>query len=599
MTPSDTDSVWNKAREEIGNGRLSVLMPAHNLESAIAGNIRTVCNVLRPEIPFEVIVIDDGSSDATAERVAAVAESEAVVELVRLEQNVGKGAALRQGFHAASGSHVLFLDADLDLPPHQVHRFFDEMVKSDADVVIGSKMHPDSELHYPLTRKLMSSCYFFLVKLMFGLPIHDTQTGLKLFRRRALEWAFPRLLVKRYAFDLELLVLTQLGGCRIAEAPVLLDFHGSSSIGSKAVRTVMHDTLAIFYRVRILGYYQAIPDVKIPDPAPLVSIMIAYPSATPNLLQALASIERQDYEKYEVILLPDALDGRKWPEGVREIPTGAIRPAEKRNIGIREARGELVAFLDDDAYPVPEWLRRAVEHFSNENVIAVGGPGCTPATDSYMAKLGGEVYANRLVSGTYRYRYVPTRVLTVDDCPSCNLFVRTDALRKLNGFRTEYWPGEDTYLCMELVHTLGGTIVYAPWAVVHHHRRELFLPHLRQIGRYALHRGYFARHVPATSRRLGYMMPSLFVAGLALGGIVSVFVPLIQCLYLVSLAIYAVLTLAGSVKRNVASWLLVWLGIMATHVVYGTRFIMGWFTPRLPSQIQPFDHSSEGPADAA
>ena len=586
---------WEKARREVGDGKLSVLMPARNLGPSIAENLSTVARLLENELAFEIIVVDDGSTDSTYAECERVAGERSQVRALHISENVGKGAALRHAFSVSTGSHIVFLDADLDLPPGQLSTFFDRMQDTDADVVIGSKMHPESQLDYPLARRVISSTYFLLVKVLFGLPIHDTQTGIKLFRRAVLDWVFPRMLVKRYAVDLEILVMAHLRDHVIAEAPVVLKFQGGSGfVGPRAIRSVMNDTLAIFYRARLIKYYQAIPDLAMPQPSRLVSIVIAYPAPTPNLDEALAGIAAQDYEQYEVILLPDDASGQySHDKKIREIPTGPVRPAEKRNIGIAAANGSIVAFLDDDAFPVADWLTRALEHFSRPNVVALGGPGCTPGNDSYLAKVGGLVYANPLVSGSYRYRYMSERVREVDDYPSCNLFVRTDALRELGGFRTEYWPGEDTYLCMELVHTLKGRIVYEPWAIVYHHRRPLFMPHLRQIGRYALHRGYFARHFPLTSRRIGYMLPSIFVVGLVAGLGLSFMHPLFERLYICAVSLYLVVTFLCSGIRRPRTWILVWLGVICTHIVYGTRFLMGWFTRSLPSQVQDFDHSAE------
>lgn len=326
---------------------------------------------------------------------------------------------------------------------------------------------------------------------------------------------------------------------------------------------------------------------------PRVSILIALPAPTVYLDETLAGLGRQTCRDFEVILLPDEPSGRSWPSWCREIPTGKIRPAAKRNHGIAAARGELIAFLDDDAWPVDDWLERALPHFDAPGVIGVGGPGETPATDSFRARLGGRVYENPLVSGGYRCRYRAGTPREVDDWPSCNFFVRTTAVRQLNGFRTDYWPGEDTYLCLELTHQLGGRIVYEPRALVYHHRRELFLPHLRQIGRYGLHRGYFARHFPQTSRRIGYLMPALFVTGLVLGGGTSLLFPRLCPVYLGAVGCYLLVTFFAAAAKSPRVWWLTWLGVMATHVVYGTRFILGFFSRSLPGEVRQFDHPSE------
>ena len=128
-------------------------------------------------------------------------------------------------------------------------------------VVIGSKRHPDSVLDYPLRRRFISAVYYGLVKILIGLPVKDTQTGLKLFKRKTLEWAMPRLLVKRFAFDLELLAIIHEKGFSVSESPITLEFKGKlGCVRPITVKQVMQDTLAIFYRLRLLHYYQKLPD---------------------------------------------------------------------------------------------------------------------------------------------------------------------------------------------------------------------------------------------------------------------------------------------------------------------------------------------------
>jgi hypothetical protein len=129
---------------------------------------------------------------------------------------------------------------------------------------------------------------------------------------------------------------------------------------------------------------------------------------------------------------------------------------------------------------------------------------------------------------------------------------------------------------------------------VFHHRRRLFLPHLRQIGRYALHRGYFARRFPATSRKLSYFLPSLFVLGVVAGALLSAFLPLFRIPYFSVLTLYGLLTCISSINAKPHVWLLTWLGVMLTHVVYGARFLVGLIAFRMPAEKQRFDHPSEG-----
>ncbi len=593
-----TNSVeWDTARAQISNGMLSIIMPAYRLGSAIADNIARVHDLFSGEIPFEIIPVDDGSNDNTGDEIKRIAKELQNIHPVILDDNIGKGAAMRAGFQACSGSHILLLDGDLDLPPAQVANFFEIMAEKEVDTVIGSKRHPESKLNYPWHRKLMSDTYYLIVKSLIGLPVKDTQTGIKLFKRPVLEYVFPRMLVKRFAFDLEMLAIANQHGFKVAEAPITMDFSGGLGCARpRAIRNIMNDTLAIFYRIHILKYYQSIRDTHMATPPPLVSIVVAYPAPSEQLDECLAGIAKQKYINYEVILLPDF---KHEPPTITDsskttiIPTGKIRPAQKRNIGIDAAKGEIVAFLDDDAFPTADWLQKAVVHFSDENIAALGGPATTPPSDSFMAKMSGRVYANKLVSGNYVYRYIPERVREIEDYPSCNLFVRTSALRQLNGFNTQFWPGEDTFLCMDIVDKLKKTIIYDPWVHAYHHRRQLFLPHLRQIGRYALHRGYFARKFPSTSRKLSYFIPSIFVIGLVAGAILSPFFMPCRILYLTVLGLYALLTFLASISTRPHIWIITWLGIMLTHIVYGARFLIGLLAYQMPTAVDNFDHPSE------
>jgi glycosyltransferase involved in cell wall biosynthesis len=589
---------WSAARACLGpDGRLSVVMPAYNLGPSISANSDRVRMLLDGRIPFEIVVVDDGSRDNTADELRAAAERNPdIVRPVLLAANAGKGAALRAGLAACSGTHVLLLDGDLDLSPERIPTFFTVMQAERADIVIGSKRHPQSQIDYPWHRRLASRVYYTLVRILVGLPVTDTQTGMKLFCRAAIAWAFERMLCKSFAFDLEMLAICHAKGYRVAEAPIRMEF--GNKVGCLSLSTVKHvmvDTLAIFYRLRILRYYPSVEVHPLPDPLPLVSIIIACPAPSPYLDECLAGIARQTYARIETLVLPDlsAQLNAAPAAGLRVIPTGHIRPSEKRNRGIREARGTLVAFLDDDTIPDPDWLAHAVPYFSDSAIAAAGGPGVTPANDPWMAQLGGAVYANRLVSGACVYRYRPGRVRSVDDLPSCNLLVRADVLRDLGGFNTAYWPGEDTILCSEIVHRLGRRIVYDPWASVAHHRRALFGPHLRQVGRYALHRGFFAKRFPTTSRRPAYMLPSLFVLGLVLGAPLAGVHPWLERAYLCGIATYLLLTGLASIRKRPLDWLLVWLGIIATHLVYGVRFLQGLFSSRMPCERQRFDHPSE------
>ena len=230
---------------------ISVVMPAYNEGQRIGQSLKATHRVMKKlGRSFEIIVVDDGSGDWTQEEATKAAKGLTGVKVKRSEVNQGKGWALKEGFRLAQGSWVVFLDSDLDIDPAQLALFFEIQKREGVDVVIGSKRHPDTKLNYPPMRRFLSAGYFFLVKMMFGLPLRDTQTGLKLFKADVLKQAFPKVLIKRYAFDLELLVIAHQLGFRIAEAPVVVDFKGKfGHIGIKTVVLMFWDTVHIFRRL--------------------------------------------------------------------------------------------------------------------------------------------------------------------------------------------------------------------------------------------------------------------------------------------------------------------------------------------------------------
>jgi len=602
------DSGWACVREVLGEDLLSVVLPVYRLGDTIEANLDVVASCLdEGGFRYELVPVDDGSGDGTADALRrSAAKRPDVVRPVWVEKNAGKGNALKVGFRASKGAYILLLDGDLDIAPKMLPKFFESMRANGSDVVVGSKRHPESNVQYPWHRRLASAIYFGLVRLFIGLPITDTQTGMKLFKRRLLGESLDRMLVKTYAFDLELLSIAYGRGAKISEAPVEIRFGGKfGALKPRTVRDMVMDTLAVFYRLRLLHYYAKVEVPPPLDKPPLVSVVIACPGGSWMLDECLSALETQTYRNFEVIVLPDEKGNGERGTGNADnksfaltfLPTGKVRPAEKRNIGIAAAKGDIVAFIDDDAYPDSRWLENAVKYFSEPSIGGVGGPGVTPSGDGFLAQAGGRVYANVFVSGNYRYRYVGGRVrLDVDDYPSCNLLVRTDLLRKIGGYRTDFWPGEDTLLCEAIVLGEHKRIVYDPWAIVYHHRRRLFGPHLRQLGRYGFHRGYFVKRFPATSCRPGYFVPSLFVLGVLLGGAVFALpahpvATVLRWIYIGVTGFYALVTLLSSFSFNPFMWLFTWLGVVTSHLWYGIRFLQGLCASRAPCEYIGRDHA--------
>ena len=222
-------------------GIVSILMPAFNESEDIDRNLREVVDTFtRFAEEFEVILIDDGSGDETYLYAARVSrEFPDIVRVVRYDVNEGKGNALVVGSSYVRGEYVVFMDADMDLHPSQLPVFFEIMERENADVVVGSKWHPKSQVTYPPVRRLYSLGYFALTRLLFGLPLRDTQTGLKLFRTSLIRDVIPRVLSKRFAYDVELLAVAHRRGYRIVDAPVRLGI--SANARAPALRCGLAD----------------------------------------------------------------------------------------------------------------------------------------------------------------------------------------------------------------------------------------------------------------------------------------------------------------------------------------------------------------------
>lgn len=241
-------------------GLISVVVPAYNESDTIERTLRETHATMEDlGCPFEILIVDDGSEDETVEVALRVAADLPRARILPAGENQGKGAVLTLGSRAALGDLVLFMDADMEVHPRQLSILYAALSGARADVAIGSKMHPRSTIDYALKRRILSYGYYIFVRTLFRLPVRDTQTGLKLFRKEVLRRVGPRVTVKRFAFDLEVLVNVNRLGYRIVEAPVVVtrerDF---PRVGVGAALEVFWDTSATWYRTYILRYYDKV-----------------------------------------------------------------------------------------------------------------------------------------------------------------------------------------------------------------------------------------------------------------------------------------------------------------------------------------------------
>lgn len=344
---------------------------------------------------------------------------------------------------------------------------------------------------------------------------------------------------------------------------------------------------------------------------PLVSIIIVdYKKNNPYLVECLNAIQTQTYRHFEVILVTDYYVNLSSSRRRGSIPSFTqksyghyVGPAEKRDEGARMAKGEILAFIDDDAHPVKNWLKHMVPHFSDKTIAGVGGPGVTPPNVSWQETASGWASASPAGAGLYTYRFIPGRERFVDDFPSMNLAVRKKDFDRIKGFDSNFWPGEDTKLCLDLIYKLGKKIIYDPKVLVYHHRRPIWIGHLVQNGNFGLHRGFFAGILPQTSFKLIYFLPTLMLMGLVYllvsfpfdyigkeivtGLALTLFKIYFFLLLLNSFWIFFVIARSPATRQShttnaILQSIISIPVIFITHLWYGARFLQGFlFTTKL------------------
>ena len=526
---------------------LSVVVPVYNGGDEVVGNI----DVIRSRVgaglgdaAFEVIVVSDGSIDGTAERLL---ESRGEgMRVIHYDRNLGKGYAVKAGTLAARGQWVGLVDADLDLDPASLPLFVDVARGDDLDFAIGSKRHPDSVVQYPRARRIASWWYQQLNRALFRLDVRDTQVGLKVFSRRVADEVVPLLLVKRFAFDLELLaVASSRGYDRIRELPVRLDYRFSGSgVGSLAVLGALWDTAAIFYRLRILRTYERKRALFRGHASVLPAVAVVGDSA------AAASL---DYPRL-------------------------VAPNE----------AELVAVLAAGHRPSGNWVAAAVPYFADPQVSGVVVPALAADEGSLARRVAAAVLESRLASGSRRSAHFPGNVRTVADHPSDDVVVR----------RGDYEAAGREHV-VEFLTRQGKTVLYTPDAFISASPPPLVRPHLAATFAYARTRGEAARGTRGRSLS-GASALSLATLLAAVAGVVLVGVggsPR-DVGYVLLLGYAALLIVSGAHAaarfRSLPLGLLEPPAVVATQAVYLVGFARGLVTAR--RRARPGDRTAAPPS---
>ena len=232
---------------------ISLIIPVYNEESKIHSLLAHIREILNETLlDYELIIINDGSTDHTERVVSEVGRLDKRVKILSYPRNKGKGHAVKLGVLNSRGHVVCFLDGDLDISPSEIKNYINEL--EGCDLVIASKAHPLSVITAPFPRKMLSRMFNMLVRLAVGINIKDTQSGLKIGNGNALRKIFNVMLVKRYAFDVEMLAIASRLDLKIKESPIKITLNRSFKL--REIVNMFIDVLGISYRLRIIRFYQ-------------------------------------------------------------------------------------------------------------------------------------------------------------------------------------------------------------------------------------------------------------------------------------------------------------------------------------------------------
>lgn len=521
---------------------LTAVLPVYNGGEEIVDNVDVIRRALADGLPgedVEMIVVSDGSIDETAEQLMA-ARGDLGFRVIHYDRNLGKGYAVKAGTLASHGDWVALIDADLDLDPASVPLYLELARRENLDFVVGSKRHPDSVVHYPRSRRIASWWYQQLNRLLFRLDVRDTQVGLKVFHRRVVDEVFPLLLVKQFAFDLELLaVATALGFNRVKEMPVRLEYRFTgSALGSISVFRALWDTAAVFYRLRILRTYQRKrrllgPFTERTDHLPLVSV-IGDPRAAAML----------DYSPLELAS------------------------------SAQEANGTLVAVLDAGARPAGNWVSAAVPFFADLGVSAVVTPTLAPLRAPLAERVAAAVLESRLGGGSRRSSFFPGNVRTVVDHPAESVVAR----------RADYLEaaaaavGDEEFVAW--LAWRGKRTVYTPDTSLSAVPAPLVRPHLAGVVHHARARGRAARRTQGRSLSVATALSLAPAFAAVAGAVLLVADGALERVGLVLVLAYAAALLLSGIHaalrfRSVIVGLLEPPAVAASQAAYLVGFALG------------------------
>jgi glycosyltransferase involved in cell wall biosynthesis len=250
FSSGSTDTVNHEA--DLTKTHISVVIPVHNQEKTISLLLSRIKGILNSTLrSYEIVVVNDGSFDNTFGVLQKEEELDSHMKVISYTPNRGKGYAVKTGVMQSSGNIVIFADGDLDISHDKIKDYITGL--ENCDIVIASKRHPQSKVNAPFSRKLLSRVFNFLVRLAIGLKVKDTQSGLKAGKGASLRTIFRIMLVKRYAFDVELLAIASALNLKIREMPIEINLDHNFKV--QDIAKMLVDVTTITYRYKIKRWY--------------------------------------------------------------------------------------------------------------------------------------------------------------------------------------------------------------------------------------------------------------------------------------------------------------------------------------------------------
>lgn len=322
----------------------------------------------------------------------------------------------------------------------------------------------------------------------------------------------------------------------------------------------------------------------------LFSIIIPLVTINNYIKETVGYILELNYHEWELIIVTNDAEPNIWEDPrIRLIHSGKVAPGRKRDLGARSCNGDILVFLDDDSYPSKDYLSKAKNYFESDQILAIGGPGVTPESDSFWQKVSGATFLTD-ISGGVAERYIPKgEKKYVEDWPSVNFLIRKELFLAIGGFNTDYWPGEDSELCKKII-SYEKKIYYIPDLLVFHHRRAGVVNHIKQIHGYGLHRGFLAKSGSKNSQNLKYAIPSLSIIILL---VIVLFTMIFDTdiLFLnFMLMSYVLILCYGFIQIfRLTPFLVSFCAIpyiVLTHMIYGVAYLRGIFKTKLTSELR-------------